>query len=351
MEKAKRLFRKLLKKVLSREFISYGVFGVLTTLVNILLFRLGMMAGITYSIANILAVLGAKLFAYVTNKLFVFRHHCANAKELIMEILRFVFARGFTGVVDILGMIFAVEILCADEMIAKYILQVIVILLNYILSKKIVFRSKKQAEASTVPPTDENEDTAPVPKRIEMKSGQKAERKEKRKALRPWKGLTFWCLLFALGFSVATPVFHIIDNDFMIYLPGSNRKMENADPSAIYYPTTFADEAEALAYGEAVARQVSEEGCVLLTNEQKTLPLPANSRVSLFSTSSVNPVLGGKGSGRVDSKISDTLKVALEKEGFEVNPHLWDFYDQIPDRKKRNDNTYLTITTHQYEEP
>ena len=62
-----------------------------------------------------------------------------------------------------------------------------------------------------------------------MKKMTKAERKEKRKALRPWKGLTIWCLLFALGFSVAAPVFHILDNDFMIYLPGSNWKMENAD--------------------------------------------------------------------------------------------------------------------------
>ena len=140
MEKAKTLFRKLLKKVFSREFISYVVFGVLTTLVNILLFRFGMAVGITYSVANILAVLGAKLFAYVTNKLFVFRHHCAIVKELLLEILRFVFARGFTGVVDILGMIFAVKILRADEMIAKYVLQVIVILLNYILSKKVVFK-------------------------------------------------------------------------------------------------------------------------------------------------------------------------------------------------------------------
>jgi putative flippase GtrA len=138
MEKAKKLFGKLLKKVLSREFISYGVFGVLTTLVNILLFRLGMTIGITYSIANILAVLGAKLFAYVTNKLFVFRHHCATKKELLLEILRFVFARGFTGLVDILGMIFAVEVLHADEMIAKYVLQVIVILLNGINLKLIM---------------------------------------------------------------------------------------------------------------------------------------------------------------------------------------------------------------------
>ena len=185
----------------------------------------------------------------------------------------------------------------------------------------------------------------------EERKHRKAAKRAKCRALRPWKGLTLCCLLFALGFSIAAPVMHILDNDFMIYLPGSNWKMENADPSAIYYPTTLADEAEALVYGETVARQVSEEGVVLLTNQAETLPLSANSRVSLFSTSSVNPVLGGKGSGRVDSGASDTLKEALEKEGFVVNPQLWDFYDQIPDRKKRNDKTYLTSTSRQYEEP
>jgi beta-glucosidase len=162
------------------------------------------------------------------------------------------------------------------------------------------------------------------------------ERKEKRKALRPWKGLTVWCIIFALTFSIFTPMFHILDNDFMLVIPGSLWKMKNADPSAIYYPASFSNEAEALAYGEMVARQVSEEGIVLLTNQSDALPLPQNSRISLFSTSSVNPVMGGTGSGRVDAGTSDTLKAAMEKEGFIVNPKLWDFYDAIASRDMRN---------------
>ena len=130
-----------------------------------------------------------------------------------------------------------------------------------------------------------------------MINEKRTERKEKRKALRPWKGLTIWCILLALNFSLFTPMFHILDNDFMLVIPGSLWKMKNADPSAIYYPVAFDDEAEALAYGERVARQVSEEGIVLLTNQSNALPLPQNSRISLFSTSSVNPVMGGSGSG------------------------------------------------------
>ena len=49
------------------------------------------------------------------------------------------FARGFTGIIDIFGMFYAVEILKADEMFTKCVIQVIVIILNYILGKRVVF--------------------------------------------------------------------------------------------------------------------------------------------------------------------------------------------------------------------
>lgn len=179
----------------------------------------------------------------------------------------------------------------------------------------------------------------------------RTERKEKRKALRPWKGLTVWCIIFALSFSIFTPMFHILDNDFMLVMPGSTWKMKNADSSAIYYPVAFDDEAEALAYGERIARQVSEEGIVLLTNSSDALPLPQKSRISLFSTSSVNPVMGGAGSGRVDAGSSDTMKEAMEKEGFIVNQKLWDFYDAIPARDMRNNSGFSASNSRQYEAP
>ena len=67
-----------------------------------------------------------------------------------------------------------------------------------------------------------------------MKKRNRIERKEKRRALRPWKGLTIWCLVFALSFSVAVPALHILDNDFMLVFPGSTWELENADPSAVY---------------------------------------------------------------------------------------------------------------------
>ena len=91
-------------------------------------------------------MLSAKLFAYITNKWFVFRSHCANLKELFLEIVKYVFARGFTGLIDIFGMFFAVECLQADEMVTKYVIQVIVIILNYILGKKVVFKKRERIQ-------------------------------------------------------------------------------------------------------------------------------------------------------------------------------------------------------------
>lgn len=179
----------------------------------------------------------------------------------------------------------------------------------------------------------------------------KTQKKEKRKFLRPWKALTIWSLILTILLGGSEKLTEIIDNDLMLVIEGSTWKMENADPSAIYFPTAIPDEQEALAYGESIARQVSEEGIVLLKNESEALPLPESSRLSLFSTSSVNPVMGGTGSGRVDAGSSDTLKEALEKEGFTVNPTLWDFYCRIPSSEMRNDSSFVATTSRLYEAP
>lgn len=130
-------------KILTREFISYFVAGVLTTLVNLAVYRLGLKVGMAYWIANTIAVFSSKLFAYITNKLFVFRTHCRNLKEFMAEIIKFIFARGFTGVIDLLGVPFLVEFLHVGKMISKYTIQAVVIVLNYILGKWFVFDKKK----------------------------------------------------------------------------------------------------------------------------------------------------------------------------------------------------------------
>ena len=133
-----------IKKLFSREVISYIICGLVTTLVNILLFKiLFENCNVTYGIANIIAVVLAKVFAYFANKYFVFQHRCESKREVLAEMTKYIITRGFTGLIDIFGMFFAVEILHANQMTTKYILQVIVIVLNYLLGKNVVFKDSK----------------------------------------------------------------------------------------------------------------------------------------------------------------------------------------------------------------
>lgn len=118
----------------------------------------------------------------------------------------------------------------------------------------------------------------------------------------------------------------LFDNTAVLFLGGTFWELVDEDPNAIYYESDFATEQERNEAGAKLVKQVEAEGAALLTNINNTLPLSQNAKVSLFSTSSVNIVYGGTGSGNVDASKSDNLKVALEKAGFEVNPTLWDFY-------------------------
>lgn len=79
------------------------------------------------------------------------------------------------------------------------------------------------------------------------------------------------------------------------------------------------------AESEALCLEIEEEGMVLLKNDG-ALPLREGAAVTLLGQDSVDFVYGGAGSGSVDASKAPTLKAALEKYGFTVNPTLWDFY-------------------------
>lgn len=148
----------LLKKIISREMFDYLFFGVLTTVVN-----LGVMAlcekrfgtGIPL-ISNAIAWIVAVVFAFVTNKFFVFHSKSMDAKTLSNEFLPFAGARLFSLGVEELGLWIAQFFFHADEkvfevlsreisgtMVAKIFLSVIVVILNYVFSKLFIFKNKK----------------------------------------------------------------------------------------------------------------------------------------------------------------------------------------------------------------
>ena len=162
-------------------------------------------------------------------------------------------------------------------------------------------------------------------RKLQLKQAKKACKKAKRKHFGLWKTLGILFLVFAILLSAGTGVVKLFDNTFAAMLGGRFWDVIDEDPNAQYFKQDFASDAERLEAGAEICYQVEAEGAALLMNNG-ALPLAAGSKVSTLSTSSVNIVYGGTGSGNVDASKADNLKVALEKSGFEVNPTLWDFY-------------------------
>lgn len=129
----------------NKEIINYLIFGVLTTVVSfVVYFIFAKVFKIDEVISNVISWFFSVLFAFITNKLYVFESKETGKKTLLKEIISFYLARLFTGVVCDLG-VFAlmVKTFKINDVLSKLVTQVIVIVLNYVLSKLIVFKQNK----------------------------------------------------------------------------------------------------------------------------------------------------------------------------------------------------------------
>ncbi len=136
------MIKKIIKKIFTKEIMMYAIFGGITTLLNIALYWILLNCNIDYRIVNIIVLITVKTVAYILNKNFVFKSKTNNLIELFKEMLRFIFSRGFTMLIDYFGLIFMVEILMFNSFYSKIFLSIVVIILNYILGKKAVFKNK-----------------------------------------------------------------------------------------------------------------------------------------------------------------------------------------------------------------
>ena len=145
---------QLCKRCFANETISYLFFGVLTTVVNYIVFWLALrLLGEDGALwANVIAFVAAVIFAYVTNKLFVFDSKSWAWSVLCREIPAFIGGRLFSFGLEELGLWICVDVLAVGEyallgingvLIAKAVLNIVVIVVNYILSKFLIFRKKK----------------------------------------------------------------------------------------------------------------------------------------------------------------------------------------------------------------
>ncbi len=140
MDKIKALFIKY------REVISYLFFGGLTTVVNYAAYLLTAPFFNTTTIPTAIAWVLAVIFAYVTNRIFVFHSQARGAKALLREILSFFGARVLSGIVDVGIMWVFADHLGFNDKLMKLASNVFVVIFNYIASKLIIFRKSGKDE-------------------------------------------------------------------------------------------------------------------------------------------------------------------------------------------------------------
>lgn len=124
-----------------RHYTLYLIFGVITTLVNLLVFKLLIDAGIHYTISTTIAFIVAVSVAFWTNRTWVFSSRTRGLKAIFREMTSFFSVRIFTYFVDLVGLIILIELIQMDPFISKILLNVLVIILNYLLSRFVVFQA------------------------------------------------------------------------------------------------------------------------------------------------------------------------------------------------------------------
>ena len=130
---------------------------------------------------------------------------------------------------------------------------------------------------------------------------------------------------------------------------GTETQRVEADPNDTtdteYFKSAYGSVDEVRQAGMDIAEQLTQEGAVLLKNDNKTLPIASTAKISVFGHSSVNEIVCGTGSADIDASKAPSFKEALEEVGVKVNPSLWDFYaseeilTQYETNPKKGDNS------------
>ena len=140
--------KKLILKMYENDVIRYIFWGGCTTLVNLVSFYLMRIAGLPLMAANIISIMLAILFAYVVNSRFVFHDSCETLKDHIQPFVKFISARLVTMVIEVGGVWLLAVVMGFHDMVAKFCTQFLVLVLNYIFSKFLIFTTGKKTGGS-----------------------------------------------------------------------------------------------------------------------------------------------------------------------------------------------------------
>ena len=150
------------------------------------------------------------------------------------------------------------------------------------------------------------------------------------------KGKLIWkilCGVFAFLFAFLMIGGPIANNytaiiNMVLGIEGSTVVGDAAEDLPPRFVSDYENSEEQAKAADLVCESVVANGAVLLLNRNNALPLGASDKISLLGTSSARFVYGGTGSGGMKTDKAQTLKDALEQDGFTVNPTLWAFYKE-----------------------
>ncbi|MDC7767376.1 GtrA family protein [Priestia megaterium] len=129
---------------INKELFLYLFFGVLTTFINILIYTvLTKIFLFHYQTSTVLAWVISVLFAFITNKKYVFSSKSYTLSAVFREGLLFIIYRILSLGIDLLIMFIAIQILNMDDLVAKVIANILVIVVNYMVSKFHIFKTKE----------------------------------------------------------------------------------------------------------------------------------------------------------------------------------------------------------------
>ena len=130
-----------IKKLINKETILYVIFGILTTIINLTVYYLfSNIININYLISNAIAWIISVVFAYITNKFFVFNSSYINKDVIIEEFIKFMNCRLISGLSEVVLLFLFVDLLLMNDIVAKLIIGVLVALINFIFSKVFIFK-------------------------------------------------------------------------------------------------------------------------------------------------------------------------------------------------------------------
>lgn len=132
--------KKQIEKIINnyKEIILYGIFGLITVIINLILYKVFLELNIYYVLSSLISYIIASLISYFFNTYFVFCSEKLKLKGELIRIAKYFIVRIWSVIIDTILLMLAVEIFKLDEFYAKPVVSIIVITMTFILNKKIL---------------------------------------------------------------------------------------------------------------------------------------------------------------------------------------------------------------------